>query len=291
MADVAAIKAIMGGVSPGATEKDLSYGKSISKRVGMLLFLADTEQRFDMLRSIVDAAKDALFDKTYEEISAKTDSIVQFRSSLTRVFECLKAVRDASNTDKAFWNEGERTCTDDFQWDADMIDRCVIGKGPSAQDLNEVSAELMHYVLGERMIGEARAAAGSSDRIDPHLADQLRSFMDYVFLFSWQANLLKYSGSAGGIPMAGTEGDYDKRLEDFSVASSVVMTYAAKGMETLFDGTGKAADRMRGSLDRLYSGSLPTKLPPASKDGYEGIDGYVAPLQYYGGGPSIQCDQ
>lgn len=282
------IQEIMGVVPGDDRERPLDYS-GVGKRAAMLIFLAAPEARFDVLRDIVEAAKDALFGTRYEQIaSLKGSPLAVYKESLGKVFACLQMVRDATPDDIAagMWDESSEACTTEFEFRQGWVDKCVIGDGPSKDQVEAMvkSPAMMHYFLGESLV---KAGLDSSDKLDRALVDTIRSHLEFVFLFSWCASLLKHVGEAGGIPMDQEDEEQEARLQELSAASAAVVKYVAKGLEHLFKDGGDEEKDMAKALELMDA--VPSHVPTVADGGYEQIVGYVAPLGVMKGRRDASC--
>lgn len=275
-----AIKKIMGVDPKDDREARLEYNR-VGQRAAMLIFLADPMERFDKLREIVEAAKEALFGKRYADIAAlKQSPLSMYKESLAKVFECLKLVRDHTpdNMASGMWDETSEECTTDFQMQEGWIDKCVIKDGPTKSEVEQMvkTPVMMHYFLGENLVKAGLESTNNGDKLDAVLIDAIRSHLDFVFLFSWCASLLKHVGEAGSIPEQDAN-EYDARVKELSVASAAVIKYVAEGLDKLFTGEGSAAkEDMINALEMM--GDLPNSVPTVNDGGYNEIAGYVPPL-------------
>jgi len=273
------IRTIMGVDPKDDREARLEYNR-IGQRAAMLIFLADPMERFDKLREIVEAVKDALFGNRYAEIAAlKKSPLSMYKESLAKVFQCLKLVRDYTpDMADGMWDETSEECTTEFQMQEGWVDKCVIKGGPTANEVEQMvkSPVMMHYFLGENLVKAGLESTSSGDTLDATLIAAIQSHLEFVFLFSWCASLLKHVGEAGSIPEQDAT-EYDARVKELSVASAAVIKYVAAGLDSLFTGEGSAAkEDMITALEMM--GDLPVSVPTVNDGGYSEIAGYVAPM-------------
>jgi len=287
---VDAITTVMTVTPRRDSEVTLTYG-SVGKRAAMLIYLAAPEQRFDTLRSIVDEAKEALFGPRYASVIATAGDppAKTYRESLIKVFTCLKIVRDASDG-AGVWDESNEACTSDFQFQKGWKD-CIVGEKLDVDELVSAAGApaLTHFFLGQNLVTAALDASKSADKLDAALIDSIRSHLEFVFLFSWRASLLKHAGEAGGIPTDQSSEEYEEWTKELSDASAAVVKYVAEGLDHLFTRGGDMEKEMIEALEQL--GQVPTHLPAGegSTGGYRDIDGYVAPMAFMPSGPDASC--